>query len=212
MGPSGSHDKRLPIVREEDLVCPAFASARQQLLCQVQSWLMCIFWENDVTIPAGCICHAAHQLGLQLPTHSLQECVNNRTDTLAPLGVCSRMENKNWGWVGVRMRGIRPATCTMTRCVSVGFDTTGGTGNLQGMLTTSFCFFSLLFSCAACPYIRNISRCFCSCVYMQAASHQASHCVDGSCSLYCIAGTVETVQAVATKWEKGRGGGGGGGV
>ena len=56
---------------------------------------MCIFWEDDVAIPASCICHAAHQLGLQLPTHSLQECVNKRTDTLGTLGVYGGVGNES---------------------------------------------------------------------------------------------------------------------
>lgn len=63
-----------PIIREEDPVSPALAGPREQLLRQVQSWLVCVFWEDDMAIPAASIRHAAYQLGLQLPAHALHSC------------------------------------------------------------------------------------------------------------------------------------------
>ena len=75
---SGMHQTGLrtpsPIVGEEDPVGPALAGPREQLLCQVQSWLVCILWKDDMAVPAASIRHAAHQLGLQLPTHTLHSC------------------------------------------------------------------------------------------------------------------------------------------
>ncbi len=61
----------IPIVREEDFASPALTNTIQQLLSQVQSRLVSVLREDDMPIPACCICHAAHQLWLQLCAHAL---------------------------------------------------------------------------------------------------------------------------------------------
>ncbi len=61
----------IPIVREEDFASPAPTNTIQQLLSQVQSRLVGVLGEDDMPVPACCICHAAHQFWLQLCTHAL---------------------------------------------------------------------------------------------------------------------------------------------
>jgi hypothetical protein len=63
--------RAIPIVREEDFASPALTYAVQQLLSQVQSRLVGVLGEDDMPIPACCICHAAHQFWLQLCTYAL---------------------------------------------------------------------------------------------------------------------------------------------
>ncbi len=65
--------RAIPVVREEDFASPALTHTVQQLLSQVQSRLVGVLREDDMPIPACCICHAAHQFWLQLCTHTLNK-------------------------------------------------------------------------------------------------------------------------------------------